>query len=56
MYKQLGRSVTKIAGIYAHGGYYVHVLLMDMELVKIMDEVPLVDIHPTTAREQHVGK
>ena len=33
-------------------GYNVRIILMDMKFVKFMDEVPLVDINPTLARER----
>jgi len=53
--KQLGRSLTKIMKIYALHGFVVRLVLMDMEFEKIKDEVGLVEINTTAARE-HVGE
>ena len=45
----------KIVKLYALGGFRVRVILMDMEFEKVKDEVALVELNTTAARE-HVGE
>ena len=45
----------KIVKLYALGGFRVRVILMDMEFEKVKDEVELVELNTTAARE-HVGE
>ena len=55
--KQLAKSLHRIVNLYARGGFRVRTIMMDMEVEKVKDqeEMELVDVKATAARE-HVGK
>ena len=53
--KQLGRYIMKRVKLCAFGGFCIRVILMDMEFEKVKDEVELVELNTTAARE-HVGE
>ena len=55
MAKQLGSSITKSVILYARGIFVTNIVLMDKEFVKIVDEVPKLEIN-TTAVCEHVGE
>ena len=48
---QLAKSLMKVVYGYAHGGFVVNLMLMDMESEKVNDELPLVEVNTTAARE-----
>ena len=50
--KQLSKSLKKILQLYARGGFIIRVIFMDMEFEKVKDELGLVDVNTTAAREQ----
>ena len=47
--------LTKIVNIYTRGGFLVRVVLIDMDFEKVSDDLELVQVNTTAARE-HVGK
>ena len=47
--------LTKIVNIYTRGGFLVRVVLIDMDFEKVADDLELVQVNTTAARE-HVGK
>jgi len=53
--KQLGRHLKRVIRRYAMGGFVVRVILMDQEFDKVRDEVGLVEVNTTAARE-HVAE
>ena len=48
---QLAKSLMKVVYAYARGGFVVNLALMDMEFGKINNELALVEVNTTTARE-----
>ena len=48
---QLAKSLMNVVYAYARGGFVVNLALMDMEFKKINDELPLVEVNTTAARE-----
>ena len=48
---QLAKSLMKVVYGYARGGFVVNLALMDLEFEKIKDELPLVEVNTTAARE-----
>ena len=52
---QLSSSIKKIVNLYARAGFVVNAILMDQEFDKIVDQVPLLEVNTTAARE-HVGE
>ena len=53
--KQLGSSLMKIVQLYARGGFTVNVALMDMEFEKVANELEIVQVNTTAARELNVA-
>ena len=53
--KQLSKLFKKIVQLYARGGFIIRVILMDMEFEKVKDELGLIDVNTTAARE-HVAE
>jgi hypothetical protein len=51
---QLGSGLKKVLNLYRRGGFIVRVILMDMEFESLSDELELVQVNTTAARE-HVG-
>ena len=41
----------KVVYGYARGGFVVNLMLMDMEFETVKDELPLVEVNTTAARE-----
>ena len=52
--KQLARLLRRVCMVYGRGGFVVRVILMDREFEKVSDEIGLVEVNTTAARE-HVG-
>ena len=48
---QLAKSLMKVVYAYARGRFVVNLALMDVEFEKIKDELPLVEVNTTAARE-----
>jgi hypothetical protein len=53
--RQLNSSITNIVWLYARTGSIIKVVMMDQEFNKIEDNIKMVKINTTAARE-HVGK
>ena len=53
--KQLSKALNEIVQLYSRGGFIIRVILMDMEFEKIKDDMGLVDVNTTAARE-HVDE
>ena len=53
--KQLSNSFKKNLWIYARGGFKVRTIMMDMEFEKVKDQLGMVEVNTTAARE-HVGE
>ena len=53
--KQLSKSLKRIVQLYARGDFIICVILMDMEFEKVKDELRLIDVNTTAARE-HVAE
>ena len=50
----LSSSLKKIVQIYEKNGFYVNVVMMDMEFEKVADKIGNTEVNTTSARE-HVG-
>ena len=53
--KQLSSSLNKVIQYYKRANFIVNVILMDQEFDKVVDELPMVEINTSAARE-HVGE
>ncbi len=52
---QTAWSITKIVRLHACTGFIIKVVMMDQESDKIEDDIEMVEINTTAARE-HIGK
>ena len=52
--KQLANALRKVIFLYACGGFFVRHAMMGMEIEKVKDLVPVVEVNTTVALE-HVG-
>ena len=53
--RRLAKLLMKVVKLYAHGGFVVRLVLMDMEFDKIKDLVGLAEVN-TTATHEHVAE
>ena len=52
---QLGSLITRVIHVYAKGGFFVRVVLMDMEFECLTDKLPFVSVN-TSAAWEHVAE